>query len=249
MFVPIVKWVVLGLTALLCSVGMAVAGQMVVLNSTKAGLVSGAIIDGEKPLELKQGERLQLVDQGGTVHDLFGPYNAVPSKGQAAGEDQGFLTALSSLTKGGGTETQALGAFRKAPSFGGPPPQAQAIMSQIVIQKSGVSCVKAALHPKLVLPVSPSAKPLHVILKGKGKSTAVEWKEGTVEHAWPEQMPLMDNARYTLELSEKVDGMDKMQVTVHLIPENMASIAHTAVWMADRKCMDQARRLIASLRQ
>lgn len=81
-------------------------------------------------------------------------------------------------------------------------------------------------------------------LTDKSKSKA-EWPAGSATLKWLSKVNLTDGARYLLRMK---GSRAVRKIKLHLVPGDLPSVAHWAVWMARNGCEKQAMRLLAGLR-
>lgn len=81
-------------------------------------------------------------------------------------------------------------------------------------------------------------------LTDKSKSKA-EWPAGSATLKWPSKVNLTDGARYLLCMK---GSRTVRKIKLHLVPGDLPSVAHRAVWMARNGCEKQAMRLLTGLR-
>ena len=81
-------------------------------------------------------------------------------------------------------------------------------------------------------------------LTDKSKSKA-EWPAGSATLKWPSKVNLTDGARYLLRMK---GSRAVRKIKLHLVPGDLPSDAHRAVWMARSGYEKQATRLLAGLR-
>ena len=111
--------------------------------------------------------------------------------------------------------------------------------------KSGDFCVKAKGPAMLWGEKAIKARILTLKnLTDKSKSKA-EWPAGSATLKWPSKVNLTDGARYLLRMK---GSRTVRKIKLHLVPGDLPSDAHQAVWMARNGYEKQATRLLAGLR-
>jgi hypothetical protein len=111
--------------------------------------------------------------------------------------------------------------------------------------KSGDFCVKAKGPAMLWREKAVKARILTLKnLTDKSKSKA-EWPAGSATLKWPSKVNLTDGARYLLRMK---GSRAVRKIKLHLVPGDLPSDAHRAVWMARNGYEKQATRLLAGLR-
>ena len=222
----------------------ALAGELVVIESTESTLKPGQIVDASAALTLPSGVHLKLLAEDGTVTNLKGPFSGLPPVAGTPGgvtkiKADGLVKALSRLMVGDAAGNQVLGVIR-----GGSMTKTTVIdLWAVDVQRSGDYCVLANAVPN----VSRSKRHKSVTLTLKtlpdDVKVSVRWPVGRNRMAWPEKMPLTDGGRYLAKLS---DRSTVSKLMIHLVPV-LPSDAHRVVWMAERGCSRQARALLARL--
>ena len=96
----------------LSTVNAADAGQLVVVESTVAGISSGQIIDGAKALDIGAGKSVTVITESGKVKKLDGPFSGPPTGSAAAGGGPGVVASLSRLIEGKAGGSATLGVMR-----------------------------------------------------------------------------------------------------------------------------------------
>ena len=111
--------------------------------------------------------------------------------------------------------------------------------------KSGDFCVKAKGPAMLWREKAVKARILTLKnLTDKSKSKA-EWLAGSTTLKWPSKVNLTDGARYLLCMK---GSRAVRKIKLHLVPGDLPSDAHRAVWMARNGYEKQATWLLAGLR-
>lgn len=217
--------------------GRAIAGQLVVLESTAPGFKVGQVIDSAKKLSLPAGTRLSVIGGDGTVRALKGPFSGAPG-GSGGMADTSLVASLAKLIEDQGSESVSLGVTRAIDSTRPPVWGVDAL-------RTGDHCVLAG-SPS-ILWRHKSRKPAKLTIRNladKSKVT-VPWPAGASQVPWPTAMPLHDQGDYLLKVSTKLSAA---RLTLHVVPAGLPSDAHRAVWVAERGCRGQARALLAGLR-
>jgi hypothetical protein len=222
----------------LCAAGEAAAGQLVVVESTVAGIASGQILDGAKPLDIAAGKSLTVITESGQVKTLTGPFSGLPEGTSAAAGGPDIVASLSRLIEGKSGGGATLGAMRG--SKRSDPPG----VWDIDAFRSGTHCIVAGREARLWRAKSKKAMTLQIKTLPYGKKVAADWAAGTEVLAWPAAVDVKDGAEY---LMRRAKGMTATRVTLRLVPEELPSDAHRVAWMADNGCVRQAKELLAGL--
>ena len=215
------------------------AGQLVVIDSTVPELKPGQMIDGSKPFSLAAGGKVTLISESGKVVALSGPFSGAPDAGGAAAGGGNLMASLSQLMGGGSTQSSSLGVMRAVKAGEAPD------VWVVDVIRSGDHCVRADKAPVLWRPSGKKKATLTIKPLPRGKRVSVDWPVGIDGLDWPENLALEDGGRYLVRVSGR---MTATKLVLHMVPGNLASDAHRAVWMADKGCVGQAKALLASLR-
>ena len=217
----------------------ALAGQLVVVDSTAPGFVSGQVLDGSEPVELAAGTRITVIAEDGTVKTEEGPFSGrLESSGSAKG-GRSVVGSLSRLIGGGSAASKTIGAMRASPRREPPDPWA------VDVFRPGIHCAIEGTVPRLWRHNPARAMTLVMKTLPYGAKVATDWPAGVAAIDWPEGLALEDGVAY---LARKAKGMTATRVTLRLVPADLPSAAHRVAWMADAGCTRQAKALLASLR-
>lgn len=225
---------------LLLSATIAEAGDLVVVTSTAPTFAPGKMVAAGASIDLPKGAQVTLVSESGQMVTLKGPRSGPAGATATKGKDGNLVKALSRLVSSGGKETEALGAMRSAGGTSGP-----GSPWMVNIGRSGKVCVAAGKGPELWR--SDSASEVTLTLKGLkgGGKVSLPWPAGSQTLAWPSAVALKDGASYMVRIKGSPTAR---RLTVHLVPGTLPSDAHRAVWMAEKGCKRQAKRLLAAMK-
>ena len=217
----------------------ALAGELVVIETTETTLEPGKIVDASSALSLPSGGHLKLIAEDGTVTELDGPFSGPPVAGTPSGETEvkadGLVKSLSRLLVGDATNS-VLAIMRDSSTT--------TIDLRVVdVLHSGDYCVPANAVPKLSRSKRFNAVTLTFKTLPDGAEDSIRWPFGSQHLPWPNKVPLTDGGRYSAKLSNRTRTS---KLTIHLVPD-LPSDAHRVVWMAERACIRQAGALLARL--
>jgi len=230
------------LLALLWMAEAAFAGQLVVIDSSAPGLTPGAILDDSKPIELAAGTTVTLVSESGKVTNLKGPFSGLPGpagKSAGGGSGGGSLTASLAKLVGGQSATSKLGVMRSNKAQVPSDPWA------LNVERTGNHCARSGSAPELWRSKAVKAITLTLKLLPKGARSSTGWPAGAERIGWPGEVALKDGGKYMARMSGKTSAA---RLVIHLVPADLPTDAHRAVWMAGKGCIGQARALLAGLR-
>jgi len=216
--------------------GPALAGSLVVIESNAPGIAPGQVLDGAQSLDVPEGTEVTCIGQDGDTVKLTGPYSGVPAPGGGAA-NASFLDSLAALVAPEGEGSVALGATREVPGAAGVPGSPWLID----VSKSGDRCTPPAAPPVLWRPDAGEAIELYLKRFGDDAEAEVDWAGEAAEIEWPDGIAVVDGGVYLVRLGRKA-SMKKL--VLHLVPADLATDAHRAVWMAGQRCTRQARQLL-----
>ncbi len=211
--------------------GMAEAVELVVIRSTAPGLKPGQVVDGNKKLKLPAGVKLTLISQDGKPLTLEGPFSGIPQTGKSEGRK--LTQALARLITSKSKDISSLGGVRAATSPGAMAPNPWAIR----ISRSGDHCLLQTRPTVFWRKNTRKKESLSVKLVSNGQKSKVNWPKGEAMSPWPAGLNLVDGSAYLLR--SKGTTIPK-KLVVHLVPKNLSSVGHRAVWMAQNGCSEQA---------
>jgi hypothetical protein len=214
------------------------AAELLVLSSTHSDLQVGEIVDGASKLTLPAGATVTLVAESGETVTLDGPFEGVPAAGSGGG-DPGLLKKLSMLVGGPSQDASAVGAVRAANTSTPDDPWV------INISRSGHHCVRGGTQPVLWRPSAKQASALSLKQMSPAKRAKATWARGEATLTWPAKMAFADGATYMVRLR---GSSTAKRLVLHVVPADLPSDVHRAVWMSDAGCANQARRLLATLK-
>ncbi len=204
------------------AVSSAFAADIMVVASNAPSLAAGQTVDSAAALDLAAGQRVTFIAGGGKSLTRNGPYKGVAWEG-APPADKAFLQSLGKLAAGQGKGGTTLGAVRGATK--GEPEDPWALD----VGRAGDHCVAAGAPVVLWRPSSERAGTLSLSgMKDEGKAS-VDWPAGAATTPWPQEVK-----------------PTAKRLVVRVVPGNLASDAHRAIWMGDAGCTAQARLLLAA---
>ena len=215
------------------------AGEVVVVASSAPKIMPGQIVTADGYLEIPAGARVTLVSESGKSVTVNGPHSGRLSFAGESSEKQSLISALSSLLSISEKETSSLGLIRANT------PQAPSTPWVIDIGRPGDHCVPAGSPVKLWRARNAKARTLSLKNLADKSSSDADWPAATSTRNWPSKVTLEDGASYFVQLKGARTGRT---LVVHLVPSDLPSEAHRAVWMAEKGCVEQAKQLLARLR-
>jgi hypothetical protein len=207
--------------------------ELLVLKSNDPNLKAGQTISDNKIINLAAEATVVLISRDGRSIKLKGPYSGLPGGAAKKGKDgTKLISKLAALVRG--RKSIVLGASR---SMRGPPP----IPWMIDVSSNADQCVLDGSSPLLWRRTATIREKLILIGSKAGQRRIIDWPKGENKISWPRAMPVEDGSEVTaiLDITNKA-----VRFKVHVIPNNLPSLAHNAAYMADRNCKDQALRLL-----
>lgn len=215
----------------------AAANQFVVVASTQAAWKPGQIVPAGATFDVPAGGKLTLLGADGSRVHIRGPYRGAPAVGAAAADGGRMLQQIAQLVSRERTDNGTLGATRTTtlaqPSDRDP--------LSIDVTRSGTQCVAAGKPPALWRIAHASAATGTVVRVGTDQQGAIRWGSGDRVTAWPQAVAVLAGARYVIRLR---DRPQPTEVELKLLPDNLPSVGHQALWMNDQGCAEQARLLL-----
>jgi hypothetical protein len=222
----------------------AVAGQLVVVESTTPKLQAGQVIQADTRLELASGSRVSLVGEDGKVTKLQGPYTGPAVMGGSGPGDPSVVGALSRLFATKEPSAQTWGTFRGVETLRGDeaahPPEVWAIN----VLRSESVCLPAGAEPMLWRPEASRDLSVIVLHLSTGREATATFGAGEAQVAWPADVALLDGGEYALR---DADNRWERRLFIRLIPADRAAPVESAAWMSDMGCIRQAKAMLASL--
>jgi hypothetical protein len=226
-------WLILLLGAAGLAPSSLLAAELLVIRSDVAELKAGAVIQSTNAVKLPAGSRVMLVAADGRTIRLAGPFAGPPEPGaeSAPSSDRRLLESLRKLFAPADDERMAIGASRGPASD----------VWRIEVLHEGIYCVPENQAPVLSRATAADDALVEVEQPNGGPRTSVRFPPGQRIVPWPQELPVVDQARYRLRSAR---DSESSAIVLRLVPAALASDVHRAAWMADNGCTEQARRLM-----
>ncbi len=213
---------------------MALAAQLVVVESHGAPLKPGEVIDDGTPLVLAAGQHVTLIAANGSTLSLDGPYNAKPTGDGTTGP--GLADTLKSLVVQNQSRTGDVGVVRAGGTVALPDPWV------LDVTHPGNVCVRAGTRPVVWRATGHKPADLTITPLDRSWMVAATWPEGADRFELPPPFPVVGRSTYIVELNHA-----RTAVTVNVIPEAVSNDPMRAAWMIEKGCRAQAVALLKTI--
>lgn len=234
-----------------CLPSLALAAELVVIESTSPDYSAGEILDAEINIVLDQDAEIMLIAEDGTIVLLSGPYVGPPT-GDETENVSGALDALGRLVGHAEADAGDIGGVR-----------GDAIGENFLAQEvddhrtspwllhtaiTGPQCVRADVEELgYWREQSDFDERLEVKRVTSGETRSIVWKSGDNTVPWPDTLPLLADEMYLLRLG------DQLRSTNLLVREVPAAVRDngvaTVAFLAAKGCLSQARMEFERLRR
>lgn len=220
--------------ALVCAMQV-LAAPLVVMEVRGTTLKQGNTIDSDKPITLKEGERLTLIGANGSFVTLRGPFSDVPMKSATPLNDP--KQNLAALMASRDARTSAVGVVR-AGADGAQLPGPWLID----VARSGRRCLKTSEAPVLWREDSGAAESVSVYPGDRSWRVDLDWPAGK------DRLPLPPVANIDASASlVVVRKTGEINLSLTAVPADMPDPMLFASWLFHRGCAQQADAMIKQL--
>jgi len=232
------KIIIAALALALLPIVSAVANQFFVIDSTSPNFLTGAIIDGAKPVSIAEGERVTLVTEDGNTRTIRGPFNGALEGDQGKGEKKsGLIKTLAKFVESDRVRSKP-GAVRGGTT---------ATLDDPFLLPIGIGGRFCVRDGSVTLWRPDASEDKTLIVKqfgGQANRVKIVWPAGDNQIAWPAGAPLKDGKKYAIRLR---GGASARQIHVVLLNGGAPTTAHEIARLADHECFRQARSLLQTL--
>ena len=214
--------------------------QTVVLTShgpSAASFPQGAVLRAGKVITLKTGDRLELLESGGS-RVVNGPATVVA--GQA---DGGSRTKLVDIFAKGQHARPGIAATRGFELQPAAQPEDDGNLWQVDMSEGGAACVLTGQKPAFARGDAGSSAPIRLSRAATGETRSVAWPGGALIAPWPATMPVTDREAYEVTF----DDGSVVSLTWRIVTPSLAGVEPLAADLLDKGCYAQLDRLRAAL--
>lgn len=215
----------------------------VVVGSTAPAFTVGTLVEEDATLEVPQGASLTLIDAGGKIKIIEGPFlGRLRSEIEQDPESNSFLNDLADIIAKAETTEVALGLGRSSNLSPETNPWLvafdESIGPDLCISPDG----------RLSFYRTEGTFPdLEAVRFGSADGTAeaqISWAIEDTLLAWPDALPPDDGGAYFIDPGA---ATQPTAVELHVAPADVATDAHMAVWLARSGCTIQAEAMVRRL--
>lgn len=229
-------WIRLGLIGYLVYFSCAVwAVNLIVMEARGGGFKIGQNIDSDKPLTLKDGERVTLIGPDGSKIALRGPFSDVPVQKTAISQDP--KKALVALVANREARTSTAGVIRAATQVDKLPDP-----WLIDVSRSGARCIQQGASPVFWRPNPSQQSVLVVAPADRSFKTEWVWPAGVDRLTIPASSRLQSQSLLRVEL----DGQE-FAIGLAEIPLSIQNPLVLVAWLAEKGCLQQSDALLTQL--
>jgi hypothetical protein len=234
-----------------CLSSLALAADVVVIESTSADYPVGEILDADMNIVLGEDVEIMLIAEDGMIISLAGPYTG-PADNEGTPGVRGALDALGRLVGYAETEAGDIGGVRGDAS--GEDFLAQEVEDHrtspwlLHTAITGPQCVRAGDDdPGYWREQNDADERLEVKHVTSGESVIIAWQAGDNTIAWPGTLPLLADEMYLLRFG------DQLRSTNLLVREVPATVSDGGIamvaFLAANGCLSQARKELERIQE
>jgi hypothetical protein len=213
----------------------ALAAPMVVMEVRGTNLKQGSTVESDKPLTLKEGERLTLIGANGSYVTLRGPFNDVPLKETPSSADS--KQNLAALVASREARTSSVGVVRAGAET--------AVLPSpwlIDVARPGRRCLKIGSTPVLWREDATKAESVSVYPGDKSWRVDLDWPAGQDRL----NLPPISNIDTSASLVVVRAGAE-INLSLSAAPADLPDPLLYASWLFHRGCAQQADAMIKEL--
>ena len=235
----------------LCLPQVALAEELVVIESTSTDYPIGDILEADKNIVLGEGVEIMLIAEDGMIISLAGPYAGPPGRDEMPDVSSAF-DALGQLVGYAETEAGDIGGVRG--DAGGDDFLRQETGDHrtspwlLHTAITGTQCVRADVEePAYWREQDDADERLEIKRVTSGETVTIAWQAGDNTIAWPETLPLLAEEMYLLRFGDQLRSINLLlrEVPAAVGDGGVAMVA----FLAARGCLSQARKELERLRE
>lgn len=211
------------------------AANLIVLEARGGGLTTGQSIASDKPITLKEGERVTVIGPDGKSVTLRGPFNGPPMAGGGAAADP--KQALAALVATRDARTSSVGVIRAGTDAAKLPEPWLIDMS-----RPGPRCLLDGERPVWWRPEAATEQAFTVFPIDRSWRADFVWKAGE------DHLPVPPVSRFEGQNSFVI-VIDKQEhaISITTVPRGIDNEFVLTSWMLQKGCVQQADALIRKL--
>lgn len=211
--------------------GVAQGANLVIVEARGIGMRTGQVVDSTKPLTLKAGQHLTLINPAGATLKLDGPYDKAPDADQA--QSVNVTTVLAALVTQRQSRIGEVGTTRGLTPNQLPDPWV------LDASRTGTVCLQEGGTPVLWRPDTAAQANLSVMPADRSWKADANWPAGNDRITMSSQVPIRAGAAYLVVLNGVQSAL-----TVATVPAVLTNDQMRAAWMAEKGCQSQAEALL-----
>jgi hypothetical protein len=219
--------------ALLLSTTAASAANLIVVEARGIGLKPGSTVDSSKPLTLKQGQHVTLIDDKGATLSIDGPYDQPPSAG---GGGKSLGATIAALGTERNARTGEAGITRTGAGVANLPDP-----WLLDATRSGNVCLQENAQPVFWRPDAKTRIALMVMPVDRSWKSQAVWAAGSIRLSVATEVPMHGGAAYVVNY-----GGTEYALAVNTVPSSLDNDSMRAAWMLQKGCEAQAEALLRS---
>ena len=225
----------IALLLLLALPGWLSAANLIVLEARGGGLSTGQSIASDKPINLKEGERVTVIGPDGNSVTLRGPFSGPPMPGGGASADP--KQALAALVATRDARTSSVGVIRAGTEAAKLPEPWLIDMS-----RPGPRCLLEGERPVWWRPDADAEQTFTVFPVDRSWRADFHWKAGE------SRQPVPPVSRFEGQ-NAFIVSVDKQEhaISITTVPRDIDNDFVLTSWMLQKGCVQQADALIRKL--
>ncbi len=217
--------------------GASVAASLIVLEARGGGYKPGQAIPSDRPVTLREGERLVLIGADGRSVTLRGAFSGPPMKAGAASSDPKL--ALAALVATRSARATAVGVTRSGENLSALPDP-----WLIDVEGPGPRCLKAGVAPIWWRSTATEGGAFTVFPVDRSWRADFRWNVGESRQAVPPLSRFESDNAFIIASSGR-----EYAIKINILPAELDSDLMLVGWMMEKGCVQQADALLRKLSQ